>query len=289
MTRWLITGAGGQLGAELRRVLANRDVVGLKRADLDIGDVAAVRDALAKIKPDVVINAAAYTAVDPAEADEAGATLGNVTGPRNLAAATSKTGARLVHVSTDYVFAGDADSPYDEDSPTDPQSVYGRTKRAGELAVLEQHPGAYVVRTAWVYGAEGANFVKTMVRLERERDVVSVVNDQRGSPTWSRDLAGGLVAIGGSAAEPGIYHCTNAGETTWFGLAQAIFEELGADPGRVSPTTTEAFPRPAPRPAYSVLGNRRWRAANLPAMPHWRDALRAAFATSAEAFRGSAS
>jgi dTDP-4-dehydrorhamnose reductase len=140
-----------------------------------------------------------------------------------------------------------------------------------------------------VYGAEGANFVKTMVRLERERDVVSVVNDQRGSPTWSRDLAGGLVAIGGSAAEPGIYHCTNAGETTWFGLAQAIFEELGADPGRVSPTTTEAFPRPAPRPAYSVLGNRRWRAANLPAMPHWRDALRAAFATSAETFRGSAS
>jgi dTDP-4-dehydrorhamnose reductase len=289
MTRWLITGAGGQLGAELLRVLANRDVVGLKRADLDVADEAAVRDALTEHKPDVVINAAAYTAVDPAEADEAGATLGNVTGPRNLAAATSKTGARLVHVSTDYVFAGDADSPYDEDSPTDPQSVYGRTKRAGELAVLEQHPGAYVVRTAWVYGAEGANFVKTMVRLERERDVVSVVNDQRGSPTWSRDLAGGLVAIGGSAAEPGIYHCTNAGETTWFGLAQAIFEELGADPGRVSPTTTEAFPRPAPRPAYSVLGNRRWRAANLPAMPHWRDALRAAFATSAEAFRGSAS
>jgi dTDP-4-dehydrorhamnose reductase len=289
MTRWLITGAGGQLGAELLRVLANRDVVGLKRADLDVADEAAVRDALTEHKPDVVINAAAYTAVDPAEADEAGATRGNVTGPRNLAAATSKTGARLVHVSTDYVFAGDADSPYDEDSPTAPRSVYGRTKRAGELAVLEQHPGAYVVRTAWVYGAEGANFVKTMVRLERERDVVSVVNDQRGSPTWSRDLAGGLVAIGGSAAEPGIYHCTNAGETTWFGLAQAIFEELGADPGRVSPTTTEAFPRPAPRPAYSVLGNRRWRAANLPAMPHWRDALRAAFATSAEAFRGSAS
>jgi dTDP-4-dehydrorhamnose reductase len=289
MTRWLITGAGGQLGAELLRVLANRDVVGLKRADLDVADEAAVRDALTEHKPDVVINAAAYTAVDPAEADEAGATRGNVTGPRNLAAATSRTGARLVHVSTDYVFAGDADSPYDEDSPTAPRSVYGRTKRAGELAVLEQHPGAYVVRTAWVYGAEGANFVKTMVRLERERDVVSVVNDQRGSPTWSRDLAGGLVAIGGSAAEPGIYHCTNAGETTWFGLAQAIFEELGADPGRVSPTTTEAFPRPAPRPAYSVLGNRRWRAANLPAMPHWRDALRAAFATSAEAFRGSAS
>jgi dTDP-4-dehydrorhamnose reductase len=264
-------------------------VVGLKRADLDVADEAAVRDALTEHKPDVVINAAAYTAVDPAEADEAGATRGNVTGPRNLAAATSRTGARLVHVSTDYVFAGDADSPYDEDSPTAPRSVYGRTKRAGELAVLEQHPGAYVVRTAWVYGAEGANFVKTMVRLERERDVVSVVNDQRGSPTWSRDLAGGLAAIGASAAEPGIYHCTNAGETTWFGLAQAIFEELGADPGRVSPTTTEAFPRPAPRPAYSVLGNRRWRAANLPAMPHWRDALRAAFATSAEAFRGSAS
>ena len=295
MTRYLITGAGGQLGADLLRVLSTRDAVpddeavGLARAQLDISDVAAVHDALAELKPDVVINAAAYTAVDAAETDEAGATLGNVTGPRNLAAATSKTGARLVHVSTDYVFAGDADNPYDEDSPTDPRSVYGRTKRDGELAVLEQQPDAYVVRTAWVYGADGANFVKTMARLERQRDVVSVVNDQRGSPTWSHDLARGLVAIGASSAEPGIYHCTNAGETTWFGFTQAIFEELGADPSRVSPTTTEAFPRPAPRPPYSVLGNRRWRAANLPAMPHWRDALRAAFATSAEAFRGSAS
>jgi dTDP-4-dehydrorhamnose reductase len=289
VTRWLITGAGGQLGADLLRVLAGCDVVGLKRADLDIGDEAAVRAALAELKPDVVINAAAYTAVDAAETDEAGAVLGNVTGPRNLAVATAKIGARLVHVSTDYVFAGDADTPYDEDSPTSPRSVYGRTKRAGELAVLEQHPGAYVVRTAWVYGADGANFVKTMARLERERDVVSVVNDQRGSPTWSSDLAGGLVAIGASTAEPGVYHCTNAGETTWFGFTQAIFEELGADPARVTPTTTEAFPRPAPRPAYSVLGDRRWRAAKLPTMPHWRDALRAAFATSGEAFRGSPS
>jgi len=145
MTRWLITGAGGQLGADLLRVLSTRDAVpddeavGLARAQLDISDVAAVHDALAELKPDVVINAAAYTAVDAAETDEAGATLGNVTGPRNLAAATSKTGARLVHVSTDYVFAGDADSPYDEDSPTDPRSVYGRTKRDGELAVLEQN------------------------------------------------------------------------------------------------------------------------------------------------------
>jgi dTDP-4-dehydrorhamnose reductase len=284
--RWLIVGAGGQLGTDLRRVLADRDVVALSRASLDVTDEQAVHDAIVDAAPDVVVNAAAYTAVDAAEADEDAAFAANAAAPGLLAAACAATGARLVHVSTDYVFAGDAEAPYDEDAPTAPKSAYGRTKLAGERAVLERSAQNYVVRTAWVYGHDGANFVKTMARLERERDTVSVVDDQRGSPTWAFELAGGLVALASSGAPGGIYHCTNSGETTWFGFTQAIFEELGADPARVLPTTTAAFPRPAPRPAYSVLGNRRWLAAGLDPLPHWRDALRDAFAAAPAAFRG---
>ena len=169
-----------------------------------------------------------------------------------------------------------------------PRSAYGRTKLAGELAVAREPASAYVVRTAWVYGATGANFVKTMARLERERETESVVDDQRGSPTWSFDLARGLVALGESGAAGGVYHCTNSGETTWFGFTQAIFEELGADPARVLPTTTDAFPRPAPRPAYSVLGNGRWVGAGLPAVQPWRDALHEAFAVAGDSFRNPA-
>ncbi|HEY0871101.1 MAG TPA: sugar nucleotide-binding protein, partial [Acidothermaceae bacterium] len=194
-----------------------------------------------------------------------------------------------VHVSTDYVFAGAATAPYDEGAQTDPRSAYGRTKLEGERAVLRELPDAYIVRTAWVYGAVGNNFVKTMAKLERDRETVSVVDDQRGSPTWSYDLAQGLVALGSSAAPGGIYHCTNSGETTWFGFTRAIFEELGADPDRVLPTTTAAFPRPAPRPAYSVLGNRRWLEAGLEPLPHWRDALHEAFARSGPQLRAQSS
>jgi len=284
--RWLIVGAGGQLGTDLRRVLADRDVVALSRTSLDVTDEQAVHDAVVDAAPDFVVNAAAYTAVDAAEADEDAAFAANATAPWLLATACAATGARLVHVSTDYVFAGDADAPYDEAAPTAPKSAYGRTKLAGEHAVLERSAKNYVVRTAWVYGHDGANFVKTMAKLERERDTVSVVDDQRGSPTWAYELAGGLVALASSGAPGGIYHCTNSGETTWFGFTQAIFEELGADPARVLPTTTAAFPRPAPRPAYSVLGNRRWLAAGLEPLPGWRAALHDAFAAAPDAFRG---
>jgi dTDP-4-dehydrorhamnose reductase len=165
--------------------------------------------------------------------------------------------------------------------------VYGRTKLAGEEAVREILPdAACVVRTAWVYGASGQNFVKTMARLEKERDTVSVVDDQRGSPTWSRDLANGLLALAGSDVRAGVLHATNRGETTWYGFTKAIFEELGADPERVLPTTTDAFPRPAPRPAYSVLSPRSWDEAGLPPLPDWRSALAAAFRTAGNAFRG---
>ncbi len=280
MSRWLVTGARGQLGADLQAVLASRpdaQVRAVGSADLDITDSAAVATAVAQFRPDVVVNAAAYTAVDAAEDDEERAHRVNAVGPANLAVALARHGGRLIHVSTDYVFAGDGTRPYEVDDEPAPRSAYGRTKLAGELAVRELHPAdSYVVRTAWVYGATGANFVKTMVRLERERDTVSVVDDQRGSPTWSADLARGLVELGRSSVAAGTYHCTGGGDATWFEFTRAIFTELGADPERVLPTTTEAFPRPAPRPAYSVLSERAWLAAGLTPMPHWRDALRAA-------------
>jgi dTDP-4-dehydrorhamnose reductase len=284
-SRWLVVGAAGQLGTDLMKVLDGRDVVGLTRAELDITDEAAITEAVRSAAADVVVNATAYTAVDAAETDELTAARVNSLAPGFLAAACAVAGSRFVHVSTDYVFAGDATSPYDEGAATGPRSAYGRTKLAGELAVARELASAYVVRTAWVYGASGNNFVKTMARLERDRETVSVVDDQRGSPTWSFDLARGLVALGESGAAGGVYHCTNSGETTWFGFTQAIFEELGADPARVLPTTTDAFPRPAPRPAYSVLGNGRWVGAGLPALQPWRAALDEAFAVAGDSFR----
>jgi dTDP-4-dehydrorhamnose reductase len=287
--RWLVTGAHGQLGTDLGLVLAGRpgDVVrAAGSAVLDVTDAVAVDAAVADFAPDVVVNAAAYTAVDAAEQQEELAFRVNATGPAVLAAALARHGGRLIHVSTDYVFAGDASAPYEVDAAPDPRSAYGRTKLAGELAVRELLPDAsYVVRTAWVYGATGANFVKTMARLEGERDTVSVVDDQRGSPTWSADLARALVELALSAAAAGTYHCTGSGETTWFGFTRAIFQELGADPGRVLATTSDAFARPAPRPAYSVLSAAAWRAAGLTPMPHWRAALHAAFGTVGTAFR----
>jgi dTDP-4-dehydrorhamnose reductase len=276
--RWLITGAGGQLGTDLQHALAGDDVRAMRHSELDIADSTAVAKAVADLAPDVVVNAAAYTAVDAAESDEDAAHRVNTVGPATIAAALAGHGGKLIQVSTDYVFAGDASVPYAVDDPTGPRSAYGRTKLGGEQAVRDLLPDAsFVVRTAWVYGATGGNFVKTIARLERERDTISVVVDQRGAPTWSADLAVALVELGRSGAPAGVYHCTNTGDTTWFGFARAIFEELGADPARVLPTTTDAFPRPAPRPAYSVLSDLAWCRAGLTPLRHWRDALRSAF------------
>lgn len=289
MTRWLVTGARGQLGHDLLARLAGRDVTALGRAELDLTDEAAVREVVgawvaASTDDAVVLNAAAYTAVDAAEFDEDTAWTVNGRAPGWIAAAIG-TDARLVHVSTDYVFAGDADEPYEVDAATGPRSAYGRTKLAGERAVLGSEASAYVVRTAWVYGATGANFVKTMARLEREHETIDVVADQLGSPTWSADLAAGLVELAVSGAPYGVYHCTSAGQTSWHGLAEAVFEELGADPARVRPTTTAAMARPAARPAYSVLSATGWTGAGLTALPHWRQALRNAVARHGELLR----
>lgn len=278
MTRYLVTGAGGMLGADLLEVLSGREVTPLTRADLDITDAAAVRDAVAG--HDVVINAAAYTKVDDAETDEATAFAVNATGAGILADAAAAAGARLVQVSTDYVFPGDATAPYPEHTPRNPLGAYGRTKAAGEELVL-RHPDVYLVRTAWLYGAHGPNFARTMRRLAADRDTVSVVTDQIGQPTWSRDLAEAIVRLLDAEAPYGIYHGTNAGTASWFDFARAIFEESGLDPERVLPTDSSAFTRPAPRPAYSVLGHAAWTRAGLEPPRPWRDALHAAVAAGA--------
>jgi dTDP-4-dehydrorhamnose reductase len=284
MSRWLVTGAGGMLGRELLDVLAGEDVVAATRSELDVCDAAAVAVAVKGV--DIVLNAAAYTNVDGAETDESAAFAANAEGPANLAYAAREAGARLITVSTDYVFAGDAIAPYAEDDPTAPATAYGRTKLAGELAVRREYPeGSFVVRTAWLYGRYGANFVATMLRLEAERPTLEVVNDQRGQPTWARDLAIRLVGLGRTEAAPGIYHLTGAGEATWFDLARAVFAGVGADPERVQPTTTDRFSRPAPRPAYSVLSDARWRAARLEPMLPWRDSLTAALPALQEGHR----
>lgn len=278
MTRYLIAGAGGMLGADLQHVLAGREVTALDRGGLDITDAVAVREAVAG--HDVVINAAAYTKVDEAETDEASAFAVNATGAGILADAAAAAGARLVHVSTDYVFDGAGTHPYAEDTPRDPLGAYGRTKAAGEELVLA-HPDVYLVRTAWLYGEHGPNFAHTMLRLAGERDTVSVVTDQIGQPTWSRDLASAIVRLLDAGAPFGIYHGTNSGEASWFDFARAIFEDSGLDPDRVLPTDSSSFTRPAPRPGYSVLGHAAWGAAGLPAPRPWREALRAAIAEGA--------
>ncbi len=288
MLSLLVPGGHGQLGRELA---ARAEVVRAPgSAELDVTNAGAVVEAvktLAKAAEEsghrpVVVNAAAYNAVDAAESDGTRAFAVNGDGPRLLAAACAATNVPLIHVSTDYVFPGDGDRPYDTTDPVRPRTAYGTTKAAGETAVLGSGARAWVVRTAWVYGAYGANFVKTMAKLAATRDTVSVVDDQRGCPTWTGDLAEGLLALASrvvtdDAPAERVLHCAGGGETTWFGFARAVFAELGLDPERVRPCTTEEFPRPAPRPAYSVLSDRSWREAGLPPMRPWREALSAAF------------
>jgi len=282
--RWLVTGSGGMLGYDLVAALAGcgEDVIGLSRKELDVTGEATVAAALADCRPDVVVNCAAWTAVDDAEAHEDDALAVNGTGAAHVAAAiaagNAAPGCRLVQMSSDYVFGGDAAVPYAEDDATGPRTAYGRTKLAGEQAVRGLLPQAgSVVRTAWLYGAHGPNFDATMIKLESARPVVDVVADQRGQPTWTADVARQVIALVTSGAPAGIYHATSSGEATWFELAREVFLLLGADPDRVRPTTTEAFPRPAPRPAYSVLGHDAWAAVGLQPIADWRVSLRRAF------------
>ena len=280
--RVIVTGANGQLGSALVALLSARSadsVLGVDLPEVDITDPVSVAAVFESFAPDVVINCAAWTAVDDAETKEELALRVNAEGPRVLAAQCAVSDAWLVQISTDYVFSGEATSPYLESTPGDPCSAYGRTKLAGETAVLSELPTrSYIVRTAWLYGLQGSNFVKTMLKLEKERETVSVVTDQVGQPTYAGDLAAQIIALLDARPAAGIFHATNSGQCSWFEFTQAIFSAIGADPARVLPTDSASFVRPAPRPAYSVLGHDAWAAAGIPEMRDWREALTAAFA-----------
>jgi dTDP-4-dehydrorhamnose reductase len=270
--RLLVTGAAGMLGRDVVTAAgdAGHQVAALARADLDISDAAAVRAAIRTARPEAVINCAAWTDVDGAEADEDAATAVNGVGAGNVAAAAAEAGAHMVHVSTDYVFDGIGPDPYEEDDPPSPRSAYGRSKLAGELAVSQAGGSAAVVRSSWLFGPHGRNFVDTMCRLGAERDEVAVVNDQVGCPTYTGHLAPALVAIT-ERGSTGVLHVAGRGHCTWFELAVATFAEVGLQT-RVRPQTTAALGRPAPRPAFSALASAR---GDAPVLPTWREGLRA--------------
>jgi dTDP-4-dehydrorhamnose reductase len=273
--RLLVTGAAGMLGTDVVACASAHDVVALTRGELDITDADAVAAAVRDARPEGVINCAAWTDVDGAEAAEEQATAINGDGAGRVAAAAAAAGAFTVHVSTDYVFAGDATDPYAEADPTDPRTAYGRSKLAGELAVAAAAPSAHaIVRTAWVFGPHGRNFVDTMLRLGAERDELTVVDDQIGCPTYTGHLAQALVAI--AAARPnGVLHVAGGGRCSWFDLAQATFERAGMSVALRRGRTAD-LDRPAPRPLFSVLGSTR---ADAPTLPSWQEGLTAHLAT----------
>ncbi|GAB7104213.1 dTDP-4-dehydrorhamnose reductase [Streptomyces phaeofaciens JCM 4814] len=285
MTRpvgWLVTGAAGMLGREVLAVLRHDPtarVTATTRAALDITHAHAVRAAVPG--HDIVLNAAAWTAVDLAETHWSEALAVNGEAVAGLAAACAAAAVPLIHVSTDYVFRGDDPSPYPEYAATAPLNAYGRSKLAGERAVLEGLPATgYVVRTSWLYGEHGRDFVKRVARRVRAGETVRVVDDQHGQPTWAGELAVRLVELGRRAiarrAPAGIYHGSAGGRTTWFGFARAAVTRLGLDPGLVHPCRTEDFPTAAARPRYAVLGHDRWALAGLPPPAPWQDMLREA-------------
>ncbi len=287
--RLVITGAGGLVGRRLAAEARRRghQVLALTSADCDVTDPTAPERHFAP--GDVVINCAAYTKVDQAEGDEAGARAVNAGGAENVASACARAGTELIHVSTDYVFSGDFGGgqprPYEIDDDTDPVNVYGRTKLDGEFEVLSAMPNAHIVRTAWIFSGGGHNgaggdFVATMRRLAAGDGVVDVVADQIGSPTYVGDLVDALLQVAGGSIEESVLHAANQGETSRFDQARAVFELVGADPERVRPVATDHHPRPAPRPPYSALASRRSEEAGLTPLRSWRDALAAALSWS---------
>jgi dTDP-4-dehydrorhamnose reductase len=269
----LVLGAGGQLGSELVRAAraCGDEVIAARHSDIDITDGGRLRDLIRADRPGMVFNAAAYTAVDGAEMDTERAELINGRAVARLAQVCRDLVVPLMHFSTDYVFDGSARAPIPEDAPTGPVSAYGRTKLLGEESLLRSGADTYLVRTSWVYGHNGANFVNTVLRVIRDKGAMSVVDDQRGSPTWARDLAVAsrrLVEVG----PPGIYHLTNSGDCTWYEFARAI-SDLADVAAEIRPITTADYPTPATRPAYSVLANRRWQELGEPPLRHWKEAL----------------
>ncbi|HEY1357734.1 MAG TPA: dTDP-4-dehydrorhamnose reductase [Thermoleophilaceae bacterium] len=264
----LVCGAGGMLGRDLVKACADagHEVAGLARAELDVTDARAVRDAIAETQPETVLNCAAWTDVDGAEDHEADAQRVNGEGAGNVAAAAAGAGASVLYVSSDYVFDGSKAEPYVESDPTGPLSAYGRSKLAGERATAEANPRHFVVRSSWLFGSHGPNFVATMLRLGAEREELNVVDDQVGCPTWTGHLATGLLEIAASG-DHGIRHLAGAGETSWCGFAREIFTRAGVDCD-VRPITTAEYPLPATRPANSVLRSTRGFE-----LPPWQEGL----------------
>jgi dTDP-4-dehydrorhamnose reductase len=271
--RVLLLGGSGLLGTDVRAALVAHDVISPKSSEVDVTDAGAITVAARGV--DVVVNAAAYTAVDAAESEVARAFAINADGAANAARAAAAVGARLVHMSTDYVLNGTSEAPIPETASLAPRSVYGNSKAAGELAVRNLHPGPHILRTSWLYG-EGGGFPATILRLVSERETVSVVTDQVGQPTWSSDVAERIAQVLEQDIPPGVYHATNSGRASWFDFARAILDQVGLDPNRIVPTDTASFARPAPRPAFSVLSHDGWRQAGLAPMRPWQDALAAA-------------
>lgn len=289
MKHILITGACGQLGNEMQLQAAHApeyrwfftDITAAEpTADrpfavttLDITDQFAVEAFVQKNAIDTIVNCAAYTAVDRAESDEAKALMLNATAPGYLAAAIARRGGNIIQISTDYVFDGTAHTPYTEEQPTCPASVYGRTKLAGEEAVAAATDGAMIIRTAWLYSQFGSNFVKTMLRLGREKSELGVIFDQIGTPTYARDLAAVILTVIQRGIRPGIYHFTNEGVTSWYDFTLAIHRLAGITTCHVRPLHTAEYPTPATRPHYSVLDKTKLKQTYAIDIPHWQDSL----------------
>jgi dTDP-4-dehydrorhamnose reductase len=280
MRRILLIGANGQLGRELARTLTPLgEVIGADRQTIDLSDAAGMQQTILAVKPDLIVNAAAYTAVDRAETESELAYLINATAPTILAETACQLNADLIHVSTDYVFDGRKNTPYLEEDPTNPIGVYGKSKLAGEQGIEQRCDRYLILRTAWVYGTYGKiNFVKTMLRLGAQREEVRVVVDQIGSPTWAEDIASAIARLVGNSAPTGVYHFTNSGVASWYDFASAIFaeaERLGfpLKVQRLVPIATSEYPTPAQRPAYSVLSTKKISAVLDTYPQHWRSGL----------------
>lgn len=273
----LITGANGQLGNELQLMSKNYpqfSYIFTDIAELDICDKAAVEAFVESHKVDAIVNCAAFTAVDKAESEEAKAAMINSDAPANLASAVERRGGTLVQISTDYVFPGNACKPIGEDCPTAPDSAYGRTKLAGEIAAQKACKNTVIIRTAWLYSTFGHNFVKTMIKLGRERDKLGVVFDQVGTPTYARDLARAIMQILEKGVVPGVYHFTNEGVTSWYDFTIMIHKLAGISGCQVSPLHTEDYPTPATRPHYSVLDKSKIKNTFGIEIPYWVDSLK---------------
>lgn len=272
MTRIAVLGASGMLGQDVVSVLDGEETRGFSRTDVDITNESAVVEALGGF--DVVINCAAYTKVDAAESSPEPAFAANSLGSRIVAKAVSETKSKLIHISTDFVFDGTANTPYPENHPTNPVSIYGVSKQQGEIAIMEENPqNSLIVRTSWLYGEHGSNFPKSILSAGLTRETIDVVDDQQGQPTWTLDVAHQIKLLIDAGIPSGIFHATNSGQTTWFDLAQALFRLAGWEEGRINRVSSDDFGRDARRPAFSVLDHTGWHVHGLAPPRPWEEAL----------------